>query len=555
MVSFDEEKQDRKLNELLNKEEEELAQTLSSKYNLEYLDLSRMSINTDALRIVPEEEAREAKLAVFGIVNKKIQVAVLAPANEKTKQTIRDLENRGYGPTLFMVSNESLKRAWDRYSELSFASEVKAGVLDISNEQIKEFVSKVKSVADVRELVEEVLEMKKGFRISRILEIVIAGALATNTSDIHFEPEEVYARLRYRLDGVLTDILNFDLETFKLILSRLKLLSGLKINIKESAQDGRFSIKIDTKEMEIRTSVLPGAYSESIVLRILNPETIAVPMEELGIEPHLLKLLEREIKKPNGMLLNTGPTGSGKTTTLYAFLRKVHTSDVKIITIEDPIEYHLPGIVQTQVDEKKYTFAEGLRSTLRQDPDIIMVGEIRDEETAGVAINAGLTGHLVFSTLHTNDAAGSFPRLIDLGVDPKVISAAVNVVMAQRLVRKLCPICRNKTPIPENIRAFIEKIMASIKGPFEKPDTGSYFVAVGCPSCSGVGYQGRIGIFEAIFMDEQIDKIIREGGSEREIAKVAESQGVLTMLQDGVLKVLNGTTSFEELGRVIDVAL
>jgi len=555
MVSFDEEKQDRKLGELLHKEEEDLAQTLSSKYGLEYLDLSRMSINTDALRIVPEVEAREAKLAVFGIINKKLQVAVLAPANEKTKQAIQELESRKYEPTLFMVSTGSLERAWSRYSEISFASEVKAGVLDISNEQIKDFVNKVKSIANVRELVEEVLEMKKSFRISRILEIVIAGALATNASDIHFEPEEAYARLRYRLDGVLTDVLNFDLETFKLVLSRLKLLSGLKINIKGSAQDGRFSIKIDTKEMEIRTSILPGAYSESIVLRILNPETIAVPMEELGIEPHLLKLLEREIKKPNGMLLNTGPTGSGKTTTLYAFLRKVHTSDVKIITIEDPIEYHLPGIVQTQVDEKKYTFAEGLRSALRQDPDIIMVGEIRDEETAGIAINAGLTGHLVFSTLHTNDAAGSFPRLIDLGVDPKVISSAINVVMAQRLVRKLCAKCARKTPTPENVRAFIEKTINGIKGPFEKLDAGNYFVAVGCPECGGVGYKGRIGIFEAIFVDEQIDKIVREGGSEREIAKVAESQGVLTLIQDGVIKVLSGITSFEELGRVIDVGL
>lgn len=553
MVQFDEEKQDRKLGELLRKEEEDLAQTLSLKYGIEYLDLSRMSINMDALRILPEEEARAGKAAIFDMVNKKLQVAVLAPSNEKTKNIIKELEERGYEPTLFLVSTASLERAWERYSELSFASEVKAGVLDISNDQIKGFVDKVKTIADVRTFITEVLDMKKSYRISRILEIIIAGGLATEASDVHFEPEEMHARLRFRLDGVLSDVLEFDNETYTLILSRIKLLSGLKLNVRESAQDGRFSIKIDTKEIEIRTSILPGAYSESIVLRILNPDTITVPMEELGIEPRLLKLLEREIKKPNGMLLNTGPTGSGKTTTLYAFLRKVHTPDVKIITIEDPIEYHLPGIVQTQVDPKKYTFAEGLRSALRQDPDVIMVGEIRDDETAGIAINAGLTGHLVFSTLHTNGAEGAFPRLIDLGVDPKVISSSVNAVMAQRLVRKLCRTCAKEVPIPRDTQIVIEKIVGSIAAPHEKVDTTQFFLPSGCEACGGLGYKGRIGIFEAILMDDAVDKAIKEGGGERDIRKAANDQGILTMLQDGILKVLKGVTSFEELARVIDV--
>jgi type IV pilus assembly protein PilB len=434
MVVFDEDKQNRRLDDLLHKEEEELAEVLSQKYHLEYLDLSRHSINADALRFVPEAEARKAKVAVFDAVGKKLNVGILSPNNQETLVVVEDLKRKGYEPTLFMVSNKSLERAWDRYKETQFTSEVQAGVLDIANDEIATFVEKIKTMADVGVYLEETMALKKAYRTSRILEVTLSGALSLGASDVHLEPEENEVRLRYRLDGVLTDVLRFEKETYNLVLSRIKLLSGLKLNVKGSAQDGRFSIKIKTTEIEIRTSILPGAYGESIVLRILNPETIGYPMEVLGIPDRLYALLDREIRKPNGMLLNTGPTGSGKTTTLYAFLKKVHTPDVKIITIEDPIEYHLPGVVQTQVEDPKYTFAEGLRSALRQDPDIIMVGEIRDGETATIAINAGLTGHLVFSTLHTNNAAGAFPRLIDLGVNPKIISSAINVVIAQRLV-------------------------------------------------------------------------------------------------------------------------
>ena len=552
---FDEEKQNRRLEELLKKEEEDLAQTLSTKYGIQYIDLSQTSISTDALRLLPEALAREAKLAVFDIVNRKISVGVLSPQNPKTIETVESLKSKGFAPTLYMISTSSLERAWSRYKEISFASEVKAGVLDISNEEIQKFISETRTINDAKNLIGGVLKMKKGFRISRILEIILAGGLSMNSSDIHIEPEESYARLRYRLDGLLTDILDFDLETFALLLSRIKLISGLKLNVKESAQDGRFSIQINTTNIDIRTSILPGAYSESVVLRILNPETISVPMNELGIEPALLRILEREIRKPNGMLLNTGPTGSGKTTTLYAFLKQVHAPGIKIITIEDPIEYHLPGIVQTQVEENKYTFSEGLRSILRQDPDIIMVGEIRDSETADIAINAGLTGHLVFSTLHTNNAAGAFPRLIDLGIDPKVISSAINVVMAQRLVRKLCDKCSKKIEIPENKKIFIEETLKNIRADIGDIQHQYIFEPVGCLDCGGIGYKGRIGIFEAILVDENIDKIMRESPSERDIEKAANSQAILTMIQDGVVKVLRGVTSIDELGRVIDLGI
>jgi type II secretory ATPase GspE/PulE/Tfp pilus assembly ATPase PilB-like protein len=339
-------------------------------------------------------------------------------------------------------------------------------------------------------------------------------------------------------------------------LSRLKLLSGLKLNIADEAQDGRFSIQIKGEEIELRTSILPGNYAETLVLRILNPKSIGVPLEELGLEPKLLERVMKEINKPNGMILTTGPTGSGKTTTLYAFMRKVNSPGSKIITIEDPIEYHLQGIVQTQVDKKTYTFANGLRSALRQDPDIIMVGEIRDSEVAEVAINAALTGHLVFSTLHTNDAAGSFPRLIDLGVDEKVISSAINAALAQRLVRKLCQTCKVERAATPEEKALIDKHLATITDKALVPaQTDKIWDAKpdGCTECHQRGYKGRVGIFEAVFMDSAIEEILRSKPSEREIAAAAKPQGIPTMPEDGIIKVLRSVTSLEELKRVVDL--
>ena len=512
-------------------------------------------INIDALRVISETESREAQIAVFNDIDRVLSAGALSPQNPKTKDAISKLEAKGYTVELFMVSHTSLNKVWERYKDLSYSFETKSGALDISNEQIVDFLSQVQSIPDVQKLITEILGMKKSYRISRIMEIILAGALATNASDIHLEPEENYVRLRYRLDGMLTDILEFDLETYKLLLSRIKLISNLKLNL-TGAQDGRFSIKIGENEIEIRTSLLPGAYSESIVLRVLNPNAISVPLDELGIHPRLLKVVFHELGKPNGMILITGPTGSGKTTTLYAFLKKIHTTEVKIITIENPIEYHLPGIVQTQTDEKKqYGFAEGLRSALRQDPDVIMVGEIRDSETAEIAINSALTGHLVFSTLHTNNAAGTFPRLIDLGINPKILSSAINLAMAQRLVRRLCTVCRKQAVLDGEDKTIIEKILNTIedKTYLDGIDRGHYFHAVGCDKCNMTGFKGRIGIHEAIIMDENIEMVIRENPSEREIQKVAKNQKLLDLVQDGAIKILQGITTLEELRRIIDI--
>lgn len=555
MVQFDEEKQNKRLDDFRKQEEEDLTQIMSSKFGIPYIDLSVTPIDIDSLRIISELETREAQVAVFNEINKHVSIGVLSPNNPKTLEAIEKIKQKGYSVELYLVSHASLNKVWERYKDLSYSFETKSGALDISNEQITDFLSQVQTIPDVKKLINEVLVMKKSYRISRIMEIIIAGALSTKASDIHLEPEEDYVRLRYRLDGILTDILEFDLNTYKLLLSRIKLVSNLKLNV-TGAQDGRFSIKIKDSEIEIRTSLLPGAYAESVVLRVLDPSSISVGLEELGINKKLLDVILHEITRPNGMILITGPTGSGKTTTLYAFLKKIHTPEVKIITIENPIEYHLPGIVQTQTDDdKNYNFAEGLRSALRQDPDVIMVGEIRDSETADIAINSALTGHLVFSTLHTNNAAGTFPRLIDLDVNPKIISSAINLAMAQRLVRKLCDKCKKQITLEGKDKEIIQRIVNEIedKEYLSGLNLDTVWKAVGCDECHSLGYKGRIGVHEAIIMNEVIENAIKENPSERGIKTAAKSQKLLTLVQDGVVKVLNGTTTLDELTRVVDI--
>ncbi len=553
-IIFDEDKQNQKVKTLLIQEEEELALMLSEKYGLRYADLSSVVINIDALRLVPEKECRAANLAVFDAIGKKLSVAILSPNAEETKLALKSLEDRSYTLTVFMVSKMSLDKAWGRFKDLSFAMETKAGSIDVSNEEIATLIKEVRTIDDIRIKIQEVLAMKKSSKISRIVEIVMAGAIATGSSDIHVEPEEKSVRLRYRLDGVLQDILQIDHDTHELFLSRIKLLSGMKLNVKSTAQDGRFSVRIYDTDIEIRSSILPGAYSESVVMRILNPESIQVPLDELGIPKKLFDIIMHEANKPNGMILTTGPTGSGKTTTLYALLAKVQSPQVKVITIEDPIEYHLSGIVQTQTDnEKGYTFANGLRAALRQDPDIIMVGEIRDKETAETAIQAAETGHLVFSTLHTNNAAGTFPRLIDLGIKPELITSAVTLSLAQRLARRVCEFCKKEIPIPETHKALITEIVEGIFDPADKVTVGNIYEAVGCDKCNLTGYKGRIGIYEGIKTDASIEEILLKNPSERDIKKASHPQGIPTLREDGVIQLLKGKTTLDELERVVDL--
>ncbi len=557
MVHFDEEEQNRKLRELRRQEEEELAEILAKRYNLGYVNLSRVPVQTDALRVISEADAKLHGAAPFSLVGKKIHIAVLSAQNPSTRELIEGLRRDGYLPTLYLASHDSLEKAWSRYADISFASKSEKGALDISSEEIESFVKSTSTLADIGKHINDAITMKATFRTSRILVIILAGALSLKSSDVHIEPEEESIKVRYRLDGVLTEVASFDPATYSLLLSRIKLLSGIKLNIKENSQDGRFSIHIEDTDIEIRTSTLPGAYGESIVMRLLNPHSLEVPLEGMGIPDKLFKRFMDEIQKPNGMILTTGPTGSGKTTTLYSFMKKVQSTEIKIITIEDPIEYHLNGITQTQVEAKKgYTFAQGLRSALRQDPDIIMVGEIRDNETADIALNSALTGHLVFSTLHTNNAAGTFTRLTDLGMNPSILPSAINVAIAQRLVRRLCKKCAKKVPLEGLAKEKIAKVVERLRTRKlfdETLDPNSQYQAVGCEECHNTGYKGRVGVFEAIFKSEAIEAVVRMSPTDREIEKAAEEQGIMFLAEDGVTKVLQGMTSFEELERVIEI--
>ena len=546
-------KQNERLDELHVREEEQLAEVLSHKYGVDYVDLTSKSIDTDSLRLVNEPLARQSEVAAFHKQNKQIFLAMRSPERPDALQVVQSIESLGYSVRKFMVSRASLAHAWDRYHDISYATETEAGILNLSNEVISQMLVKLKKVEDVRAEVASHAGSKDTHRISHILEIMMAGGLSIGASDIHLEPEETQVRMRYRIDGVLMDILTLDLTTYSLISSRIKLLSGLKLNIKNAAQDGRFSIAVGQKDIEIRSSILPGTYAETIVMRILDPKTIALPMEALGFDKYLMEIFNHEIAKPNGMILNTGPTGSGKTTTLYAFLNRVKSSEVKIITIEDPVEYHLPGIVQTQVS-RDYTFAEGLRSTLRQDPDVIMVGEIRDAEVASTAVHAALTGHLVFSTLHTNDAAGTFPRLIDMGISADILGASLTVAMAQRLVRRLCDKCREPHPIDGAARKTMDSLLNNIPHADELPANHDImWMPKGCEICGGVGYRGRIGIVEVILMDKMIEDTIRQTSSEHEIWSAARHQNIRRMAQDGAVKVLQGVTSLDELSRVVNL--
>jgi len=551
-IQFDEDKQKQHLDNLHHQEEEDLVQILSAKYGVEYVNLLNTPVNTDALRLIDEQTARNTQVAAYALVNKKLKVAVRNPGDQKITDLIATLTGKGYEPEIYITSTQGLEKAWKMYKDLSFAYESRAGSLEISSEEISEIIDQAKSLPTVISILQNTMSAKKSYRVSRILETIVAGALATSASDVHLEPEEGYVLLRYRLDGVLQELMRIDNETYALILSRIKLISGMKLNIKKDSQDGRFSIRLSTGDIEVRVSILPGAYNESVVMRLLDPKSIRVSLDEMGINPKLLAILNEEINRPDGMILTTGPTGSGKTTTLYAFLQKVHNPGVKIITLEDPIEYHMPGIVQTQVNDKGYTFSEGLRAAVRQDPDIIMVGEIRDGDTANIAINSALTGHLVFSTLHTNDAAGTFPRLIDLGANPTIIPSALRVSMAQRLVRRLCKECKKEIALEGQNQNEIETTVNGIEDQSAIPaDRSKMWTPVGCDKCNHTGYKGRIGIYEAILMNKTVELAVQRSSSDREIWESAKGQGILTMKQDGVLKVLAGITSLEELERVI----
>lgn len=552
-----EEKKDPKklYQELLRKEEEDLARALAPKRGIPYLDLSRVSIDVDALKIIPEEQARAHGVAVISGGGKKIQVVTTNPERSGTQQVLQDLGRKHYKVQLFLVSPSSIQKVLERYKEIPPFETVHAGVIDLTN-QGEGFSTNLGSIARVKSVITKLLEEKEGSskQASLVLEMILAGALSVSASDIHIEGSEEGARIRYRVDGVLQDVIDIAAAIYSPIISRLKLVSDMKLNIRNRPQDGRFTIITAQEKIEVRNSTLPGPAGESVVMRLLLPKAIETKLPDLGMQPPFLAILEAELEKPNGMILTTGPTGSGKTTTLYAFIKKLSSPEEKIITIEDPIEYHLPHITQTQTDSARgYTFASGLRSIVRQDPDIILVGEIRDLETAEIAVQAALTGHLVFSTLHTNDAAGVFPRLIELGVKPSIIAPAVNIAMAQRLVRRLCERCKQQAAPSEEEKKTILESVSRLPKEYKQELAPDFMVwkAPGCEACNFTGYKGRIGVYEAFLVNDAMERFLIQSPAEADIKKAAVEQGMLTMFQDGVLKIMSGITTFEELARIV----
>ena len=389
-----------------------------------------------------------------------------------------------------------------------------------------------------------------------LFDVIISGAIFLGSSDIHLEPEKERAKLRVRIDGVLQDTIFFENQIYHNLLSRIKLLSKIKLNVEAKPQDGRFTVALEKKVVEIRTSTLPSEFGESVVMRILNPENF-MTLESLGIRSNLFKIMEKEIKRPNGMIVVTGPTGAGKTTTLYAFLEKIQDSEIKIITIEDPIEYHVEGISQTQVEkEKGYGFSDGLKSIVRQDPDVILVGEIRDLETAKISLQASLTGHLVLTTMHTNDASGAVPRLVDLGAKPTSVAPALKMIIAQRLVRKVCQKCSTKvTPSKEELSELEKGLKGVSKDIIGVKDFSKIKIAKvsenGCQDCNLTGYKGRLGLYEILLVDSDMEKFILEEPATSLIKEKAIKNGMITIYQSGLIEIALGHTTIQEVKKVV----
>jgi len=529
--------------------EERAAERLAQKLGFPYADLSKMPVSLDAIRVIPEAEARDGKIAAIEVRENKLAVVAVNPALPATKKALEDLATKRYAVKVFVVSPWSLTSAFTYYKFVKPAEEAISGKVAISKQRLDELTAKLVTL-DAMNATIGALDFSKASPTD-LIQILFAGALSVHASDIHAEAGEKKAKIRFRVDGLLHDIYDdLPLAFYANFVSRVKLLSEMKINVRSEAQDGRFTINLAGRDIEMRVSIIPAEFGETIVMRVLDPSATMVGLPGLGLRADNLLIVKKALDRPNGLILNTGPTGSGKTTTLYAFLRSVNNPEMKIITLEDPIEYRIEGIEQTQVDEEAgYTFANGLRAIVRQDPDVILVGEIRDLETADIAMQSALTGHLVLSTLHTNDAVGAVPRLINLGVKAVSIGPALALVIAQRLVRVLCPVCKKTASIDdataEKIKALLARLPAKVdRKPYEHP---TLFVPVGCPQCNGIGYRGRVGIFEFLEGGPDVETTILREASEVSLREVAQRQGMVTMQEDGILKAIEGKTTLEEV--------
>lgn len=545
-----EEKLQDKLKEVKLKNEEDLTARHATALNLPYINLVNFPIAPEALSLISAEDALRYKVICFYRTEREAKLASPDPATLSLADFRSQLEGAHDIKTeLYLVSRASFNFAYRLYASLPKIIKEARGI-EIKEEDLQKFQDKITTFQDLNREIQKV-------SVSELMTLVIASAIKSRSSDIHVEAEETDVKIRFRVDGVLIDAASINKKFWPQVISRIKLISGLKINVTDRPQDGRFTIYLTGDKIDVRVSCLPTGFGESVVMRLLRSTVAGLAFEDLGLRSQAFEQLKKEIERPNGMIITTGPTGSGKTTTLYAIINKLNDQETKIITLEDPIEYQLKGINQSQVDyNKDYTFAKGLRSILRQDPDVVMVGEIRDLETAEIAIQAALTGHLVVSTLHTNDAAGAIPRFLSMGVKPYLLAPAINAVIGQRLVRKICPQCKEPIELEPEVLERVRGVLAEIPEKLvPKIDLGNlkFYTGKGCPACQGLGYFGRIGIYEIFTMSSEIEKIILTGeASEYQMSDLAKKQGMIAMVQDGLLKAIDGITTVDEVFRVAE---
>ena len=509
--------------------EPDLVSALARKIGLNFVDLSDFQIDPSAASLIPEQVARRYRAVPIGYEDSMLVVAMSDPANVFALDDIRTITGKQVKPVVATASD--VDQAIRKYGQFDQSVE------DISAEAASKAEEKTADLTQVEAAMEEA-------PIVRLVNLLITQAVTDRASDIHLEPAEGDIRIRYRIDGVLHEVMRSPKNIQNALISRLKVMADINIAERRVPQDGRVGLVVGGRAVDLRVATLPTVYGEKVVLRILDKTSVLLRLEDLGFLEGPYQRFEGAFRKPYGTILATGPTGSGKSTSLYATLNIINTPDRNIITIEDPVEYRLPGVNQIQVNVKAgLTFASALRSILRADPDVVLVGEIRDRETALIAMEAALTGHLVLSTLHTNDAASSITRLIEMGVEPYLVASALDCVVAQRLARKLCERCREE----------YEPTEAELEGAGVPPDSGveRLFRPVGCPACGKTGFRGRVGLYEVMLVTEEIEKLTVERISSEDIRKVAMEQGMITLRQDGLEKVRMGLTSIEEVFRVV----
>jgi len=503
----------------------------------------------EALEIMPEESAKYYKMIPLTKKGNNVEIGMVFPEDLKAREALEFLARQNnFNYKVFLITLSNFDVILKKYRTLK--KEVNTALEELETEIKKEEADQKDTVSiELEKITEEA-------PISKVVAVILRHAVDGQASDIHIEPGKEKLRVRFRLDGILHSSIFLPLDTLAAVVARIKILSSLKIDETRVPQDGRFSAQVSGRNVDFRVSTLPTNLGEKVVIRILDPSKRKISFEDLGISGRNLRVMKKAFKKTYGMILAVGPTGSGKSTTLYAILSVFNKEEVNILTLEDPVEYFIDGVNQSQVrPEIKYTFANGLRSALRQDPDILMVGEIRDTETAGLAVHAALTGHIMLSTLHTSNTIGVIPRLIDMGIKPFLLPPTLNLIIGQRLVRRLCPYCKEKQAPKAETREMIDEIIAKMPAEAKSEIEGGEMAVwhpVGCKRCNSSGYSGRVGIYEVLEMTDELSDLILKNPSEVDIKKEADRQGMISMKQDGVIKFLKGLTSVEEVLRVAE---